>query len=73
MIKILEKAVTAARLYNGAMGLPIKTQQRLYTRLNKACERIAKDKGMPFDEVFRQVNDHARVLGAVSPRPGKDY
>jgi hypothetical protein len=68
-----EKAVEAARLYSGALGLPIKTQQRFYVRMQKAIERAAEDHGMSTQAVWDQITSAAASRGKVIPRPGKDY
>lgn len=68
-----EKAVEAAQLYGGALGLPIKTQQRFYVRMQKAIERAAKDHGMSTQATWDQITAQAQSLGRIVPRPGKDY
>lgn len=73
MNKLVEKAVTAARLYMGAYGLPIKTQQRFYDRMMRECEKIAKKTGGDLTFISEQVDARARSLGAIAPMPGKDY
>jgi len=47
-------------------------QQKLYTRAVKACERIAKSKGMHPNDVQFQVGKEAQRRGAILPIPGKD-
>jgi hypothetical protein len=68
-----EKAVEAARLYAGALGLPIKTQQQFYARMQKAIGRVAKDYDMSTQAVWDQIMSEAASRGKVMPRPGKDY
>jgi hypothetical protein len=68
-----EKAVAAVQLYRGALGLPINTQQRFYTRMQKAIERAAQDHGMTIHAAWDQITSEAAARGQIVPRPGKDY
>jgi hypothetical protein len=71
--KDVEAAVAIARLYQGSMDLPIRTQQRFYARLVRAVNAVANRRNAaPFD-IFAQVNEEASRRGALIPRPGKDY
>lgn len=67
------KAIEATRYYIGSMGLPAKTMQRFYSRMTKAIEKAATDHGMPLDQAMDQIMSRARTMGAITPRPGKDY
>jgi len=70
--KQLDSAVRAFQLYQGSMGCRIRDQQKLYERANRACERIAKSKGMNVSDVVEQVSREASKRGAIIPLPGKD-
>lgn len=66
-------AVEAARMYFGADGLPIRTQQRFYTKMMRTIAALANTTGNTEQNVFNQITERARSLGRVYPRPGKDY
>ena len=70
---LLDKAVKAAQLYQGSMGTPIRVQQKLYGRMQKAIGAVAKEYGAPEISVFDQVTERARILQPIHPMPGKDY
>jgi hypothetical protein len=71
-MSVLDDAVKAARLYQGAVGLSITQQQRLYNKVKGLCDRVARDKGLDYGNVYEQVFARASSLGAIRPTPGKD-
>jgi hypothetical protein len=70
---LLDKALKAAQLYHGSMGLPVKTQQKFYARMRKAVTAVATKYGASEGTVHDQVTERAQSLGPIRPMPGKDY
>jgi len=72
--KDIEAAVHAAQLYIGCSGLHmrVRDEQKLYTRMNKRIDSVAKKRGMDSHEAYRQIMNEAQRRGGVCPVPGKD-
>jgi hypothetical protein len=70
--KDLEAAVKAAQLYHGSTACNVRDAQKLYTRMQKACDRVAKACGNTFENVMQQVGAEASRRGPITPTPGKD-
>ena len=72
--KDLEKAVHYAQLYAGCLGnTSIKDAQRLYTRMIRSANAVAKRRGMSANDVLQQIAGEAARRGPKCPRPAKDY
>jgi len=68
----IEKAVKAVQLYAGCPDVRIKDQQKLYSRMNKAIERVATKRGMSSQDAHDQIVREAARRGRIVPLPGKD-
>jgi hypothetical protein len=68
-----ERAVKAAQLYHGSHGSPLKYQQKLYERLERAVQSISRKSGMDYNNVFDQVSEEAKRRGNITAQPGKHY
>ena len=69
----VEAAVKAWQMYYGTEGLPIKTQQRFYSRATKLTDKVATQHGMSSLAAHEQIQAEASRRGKIWPRPGKDY
>lgn len=69
----VEAAVKAWQMYYGAEGLPIKTQQRFYSRATKLTDKVAKEHSMSSLAAHEQIQGEEGRRGKIYPRPGKDY
>lgn len=66
-------AVHAARLYIGCEGrLAIHDQQKLYNRMTKRIDAVARKRGMDRTSAHDQIVDAAKRLGGICPIPGRD-
>lgn len=66
-------AVKAAQLYIGCSGqVRITDEQRLYNRMTKKIEAVAKKRDMSVQDAHDQIVSQARKLGGICPTPGKD-
>jgi hypothetical protein len=72
MARDIESAVHAARLYAGATTVGIRQAQRLYDRMRKAVDRVAKARGMDPASALEQICAEATRRGAITPTPGKN-
>lgn len=73
MAKDIEAAVKAAQLYAGCGAVVrIRDAQKLYNRLQKAVEKVAKARGMDFLNAHEQITAEASRRGPICPTPGKD-
>jgi hypothetical protein len=72
MARDIENAVKAARLYAGATACDIRQAQRLYDRMRKATDRVAKARNMDPASALEQICAEAARRGAITPMPGKD-
>lgn len=70
---MVERAVKAAQIYQGSAGSPMKYQQKLYERTERACQSIASKSGMDYNSVFEQVTEEAKRRGSITAQPGKHY
>ncbi len=70
---LLERAVKATQLYCGAEGTYVKTQQRFYTRMDKAISAVAQKSGVDRQSAWNQIQAEAKRRGCITPVPGKDY
>lgn len=71
--KDVEAAVHAARLYHGSLdGTRIRDAQKLYERMVRKIDAVAKRRKIDRDSAYRQIADEARRRGAITPVPGKD-
>ncbi len=68
----LDDAVKAARLYAGALDLPVKTQQRLYEKAKRLVAKVSTQRGVDYSDAYAQIFDRAASLGPLCPTPGKD-
>jgi phage I-like protein len=73
MSKATLAALTAARLYIGSEGLPIRVQQKLYAKLQRKIVAVEKVHGASNGAVYDEVIARAHSLGRIIPSPGKDY
>lgn len=69
----VEAAVKAWQMYYGSDGLPIKTQQRFYSKATKLTEKVAREHGMSSLATHEQIQAEASRRGKISSQPGKDY
>lgn len=70
---LLERAVKAAQLYCGSTGARVRDQQRLYERMQRNVEAVARKAGMDTDSTHEQIIAEAKRRGCIAPLPGKDY
>ena len=70
---LLERAVKAAQLYCGSTGAHILDQQKLYKRLRRDVESVAKKSGMDTHSAHDQIVAEAKKRGCIRAVPGKDY
>jgi len=71
--RLLNAAVKAMRLYLGSVDkIRPRAEERLYNNAMKAVSKVAKAIGAPYAAVWEQIEDRARMLGALLPQPGKD-
>jgi|SRR5688572_7028300 len=69
----LEKAVELAQLYAGSMNTNVRDAQKLYTRMMRACEAIARKRDLDLGDVVEQISAEAKRRGPKQPRPGQHY
>jgi len=70
---LLERAVKAAQLYCGSMGAHVRYQQKLYVRLQRNVEAVARKAGTDANSAHEQIVAEAKRRGCISAMPGKDY
>jgi len=70
---MIERAVKAAQIYHGSQGAPLKYQQKLYERMERAAQSVAKKVGMDFNNALDQITQEALRRGNITAMPGKHY
>jgi hypothetical protein len=68
-----EAAVRAMQLYIGSQGYcTVRDQQRLYNRVRKAAERVAREQKVTLSDSWAIISSEARGRGPIRPVLGKD-
>jgi len=70
--KDVEKAVDTARAYLGSEKCHVRAAQRLYDRMNRQIDSVARRYNMDPDDAYRQIIAEAERRGARIPVLGKD-
>lgn len=72
--KDVEEAIKAAQLYHGSARaqMRIKDEQKLYDRMQRKIDAVAKRRGIDRNEAYEQITSAARSRGGITPIPGKD-
>jgi Skp family chaperone for outer membrane proteins len=69
----IENAVKAAQIYQGSSGSRVRDQDRLYQRMERAVQSLAKKMNMDYNNAFDQITGEAQRRGAITAMPGKHY
>lgn len=76
-MKLVEKAVLSARLYEGSARCLMRDQQKLYDRMHRSIEAVThhfqeQGKNVSPTDIESQIIREASRRGPLTPQPGKD-